>query len=67
MTPDFDSIDQDEEGFYLFSSVTPEDKFRVTNLIGRNGEDTEDLESAFGGVVKIHDSCFMVFTFPTVQ
>jgi len=69
MTPeiDFDSIDEDEEGHYLFSSLRPDEKFRVTNLIDRNGDDTEDLEEALGGVVKIHETCFMVFTFPTVQ
>jgi len=67
MTPDFDSIDKDAEGFYLFSSAAPDEKFRVTNLMGRNGDDTEDLEDAYGGVVKIREDCYMVFTFPTVQ
>lgn len=57
-----DTLEGDPGAYYLFNSEKPETRYEVTDLLDGDGEHVDDVECAAGGVVKISENQFMVFT-----
>lgn len=58
-----DTFEEIDGKLWLFNSKAPARKCEVTNLLDADGDETDDPEIAVGGVVKIADGCYKVFTF----
>lgn len=56
----FDTIDGRH---WVWSKRTPDKRFEVVSLLDRSGEEVTDPEEAVGGVVKLAEECFTIFTF----
>lgn len=56
----FDTIDGKH---YLWNANSPDKKYEVVNLLNHSGDDTDDPDDAAGGVVKLGEESYTVFTF----
>lgn len=59
-----DTFDEVDGVNYLWASAVPEKKYEVVALLDCTGDETDDPDLASGGVVKIGEENYMVFTFP---
>ncbi len=56
--------DADGKGLgFLYDKAEPEVRYEVVSLLDRSGDDVTNFELAVGGIVKIADECFQIFTF----
>lgn len=65
MAHDFyaDTFDTIDGKHWLYAEANPERKCEVVTLLDYLGEETDDPEEAAGGVVKIAEECYTVFSF----
>jgi len=49
---------------FVYNSEAPERRHEVVSLMGFHGEETDEIELAVGGVVKLAEDSFVIFTFP---
>lgn len=48
---------------WLYAKANPEKRYEVVALLDRSGDETDDVEEAAGGVVKLGENSFTTFTF----
>jgi hypothetical protein len=59
-----DTFGEDDDGNkFLYASANPERRYAVVSMLDDDGDETDDHEIAFAGVVKIAEDAFVVFLF----
>lgn len=58
-----DTFDTIDGAHWHWAANNPEKKYEVVSMLDNTGQETDDPEEAAGGVVKLGEESFTVFTF----